>query len=319
MPARTFKILPPGGHNELALCRDGVMLFNRHDTYIGASLRKYGEWSAVELDVFRQIVQPGQIVVEVGANIGAHTVALSRMVGPTGAVLAFEPQRLLFQTLCANLALNSCVNVAARQEAVGAEPGELLVPVLQPDTPNNFGGLPLGTRYEQGEAVEVVTIDSLNLTACRLIKMDIEGMEAEALQGAAKTIRRHRPALYVENERDDKSAALITLLLSYSYRLYWHAPFMFRTDNFAGDHENIFGRTASHNMLCVPREFDGRHRRVGGGDRSARQLAPRAANLNSEVTGGGVIFDLSGCRPNRAVIVMVFNPARNSPGVSLVS
>jgi FkbM family methyltransferase len=257
MPARTISTLPPDGYNELAVCRDGIMLFNRHDTYIGASLRKYGEWSQPELDLFRQLVQPGHIVVEVGANIGAHTVALSRIVGATGAVLAFEPQRLVFQTLCANLALNSCVNVVARQEAVGAAPGQLLVPVLQPDQANNFGALPLGERWQQGEPAPLITIDSMQLTGCRLIKLDIEGMELEALNGAADTIRRLRPALYVENERDNQSAALITLLLSYGYRLYWHAPLLFRADNFTGDRENIFGRIASHNMLCIPRESDG--------------------------------------------------------------
>jgi FkbM family methyltransferase len=258
MPIRTIpRILPPDGCNELAACRDGVMLFNRNDTYVGASLRKYGEWSAAELDVFRQVVQSGQIVVEVGANIGAHTIALSRMVGPTGGVLAFEPQRLVFQTLCANLALNSCVNVAARQEAVGASAGQIMVPILPPDQPNNFGALPLANSWQHGEPVPVVTIDSLRLTACRLLKLDIEGMEFEALQGACDTIRRLRPALYVENERDDRSPALITLLLSHSYRLYWHAPFLFTPNNFAGDRENIFGRIASHNMLCVPREAAG--------------------------------------------------------------
>jgi FkbM family methyltransferase len=257
MKNRNNPVLPPDGFNELSMCADGVMLFNRHDTFVGASLRKYGEWSAAELDVFRQIVQPGHVVVEVGANIGAHTVPLSRIVGSSGGVLAFEPQRLLFQTLCANLALNSCANVAARQEAIGAKLGEMRVPVLAPDQPNNFGALTLGTDFGHGEPVRIITLDSMQLRACRLFKMDVEGMEVEALRGAVETIRRHRPALYLENERDEHSPALIALVQSFGYRLYWHAPLLFRRDNFAGDEENIFGRIASHNMLCVPRESGG--------------------------------------------------------------
>lgn len=256
-PNRNIPILSPDAFNEFAICKDGPMLFNRYDTFIGASLRQYGEWSAAELDVFRQIVPPNHIVVELGANIGAHTVALSRIVGAGGAILAFEPRRLVFQTLCANLALNSCANVVARQAAVGAEAGELMVPVLPLNLPNNFGALPLGGRWEHGESVPLVTIDSLQLPTCRLIKLDIEGMELEALRGAVETIRRCRPALYVENDRDEKSSALIALLLSYDYRLYWHAPFLFQPDNFAGDTENIFDRIASYNMLCVPRESGG--------------------------------------------------------------
>ena len=254
---RNVPILPADGFNELAICKDGPMLFNRHDTFIGASLRKYGEWSGAELEVFRQIVPANHTVLELGANIGAHTVALSRIVGTGGAVLAFEPQRLVFQTLCANLALNSCANVVARQAAVGAEAGELMVPVLAPDQPNNFGALPLGGRWERGESVPLITIDSLQLSACRLIKMDVEGMEVEALRGAAETIRRCQPALYVENDREEKSSALIALLMSYGYRLFWHAPYLFQADNFAGEKENIFGRIASFNMLCVPREAGG--------------------------------------------------------------
>lgn len=195
--------------------------------------------------------------VPISALTLSHCHAFSRIVGAGGAVLAFEPRRLVFQTLCANLALNSCANVVARQAAVGAEAGELMVPVLPLNLPNNFGALPLGGRWEHGESVPLVTINSLQLPTCRLIKLDIEGMELEALRGAVETIRRCRPALYVENDRDEKSSALIALLLSYDYRLYWHAPFLFQPDNFAGDTENIFDRIASYNMLCVPRESGG--------------------------------------------------------------
>ena len=89
------------------------MLYNFHDLYIGRSLDLYGEYSEGEIDLFGQIVQPGQVVVEVGANIGAHTVFLAHRSGPAARVLAFEPQRIVFQTLCANLALNSITNVDA--------------------------------------------------------------------------------------------------------------------------------------------------------------------------------------------------------------
>jgi FkbM family methyltransferase len=229
------------------------MLFNRHDTYIGASLRKYGEYSPGESEVFRAFLQPGMTVAEVGANIGAHTVELSRLVSPNGWVHAFEPQRIVFQTLCANLALNARANVFARQAAVGAKTGEIRVPVLLPDRPNNFGGLSLrGATW--GERVPLLTLDSLNLGACDLLKLDLEGMEIDALEGGAGLVRRCRPILYVENDRSDRAAALIALLLSWDYRLYMHRPPLFVADNFNGDAENIFGDTVSVNMLCVARE-----------------------------------------------------------------
>src|SRR4030095_11726468 len=101
----------PASFNELKLCKSGPMLFNKYDIYVGGSLQKYGEFSVGEQDLFQSVVHQGELVVEVGANIGAHTVELARMVGPEGEVHAFEPQRIVFQTLCANLALNQLTNV----------------------------------------------------------------------------------------------------------------------------------------------------------------------------------------------------------------
>ena len=163
-----------GGFNELAACRGGLMLYNRNDIYIGASLRKYGEFSGQETALFRMIVQPGRTVLDVGANIGVHTVDLSRLVGSAGAVHAVEPQRLIFQALCANVALNSCTNVFTRQAAVGAAPNAILVPSLDPDQRNNYGGLSL-LEPQPGESVQLITIDNLRLPDCQFIKLDVEG------------------------------------------------------------------------------------------------------------------------------------------------
>jgi FkbM family methyltransferase len=256
------------GFNELASCRGGLFLYNRHDVFVGASLRKYGEFSAGEAAIFRHLVVPGATVVEIGANIGAHTVDLSRLAGPTGLVHALEPQRLVFQTLCANLALNSCANVFARQAAAGAADGTLLVPALDPCATNNFGGLSLAASAH-GETVPLITIDSLALPSCQMLKIDVEGMEAAVLQGAAATIARCRPLLYVENDRADRSAGLIGLLQSYRYRMFWHTPPLYEADNFRHDPENIFPRVVSANMLCVPAEspvFPDIFREVSGPD-----------------------------------------------------
>ena len=89
------------------------MIYNSHDRFIGRSLDLYGEFSEGEAVLFQKILRPGMFVVEVGANLGAHTVVLAQAVAPGGGVLAFEPQRLIFQTLCANLAINSIPNVDA--------------------------------------------------------------------------------------------------------------------------------------------------------------------------------------------------------------
>jgi FkbM family methyltransferase len=242
------------GFNQLARCRSGVMLCNRNDTYIGASLRKYGEFSAEETTLFRLIVQPGRTVLDIGANIGVHTIDLSRLVGPGGIVHSFEPQRLMFQLLCANVALNSCSNVFAHNMAIGAAGGTIRVPSLDPEELHNYGGLSL-LGAGLGEPVALITIDSMDLGDCQFIKIDIEGMETEALLGAAVTIERFRPILYVENDRQARSAELIGLLQQYGYRLYWHLPPLYSANNFRADRENIFGNKLSVNMIGIPAEI----------------------------------------------------------------
>lgn len=235
--------------NRLKACRYGQMLYNVNDRYLGRSLDLYGEFSEFEVALFRQLLRPGDTVLDIGANIGAHTVPIAQLVGPAGRVLAFEPQRIVFQTLCANVALNHLTNVWCRHAAVGAESGHIEVPWLDPTRPHNFGGLALGNR--KGERVPVVAVDELELRTCRLLKVDVEGMELRVLRGARQTIERLRPVLYVENDRFDRSEELIRFIESLGYESYWHRPPLYHPKNFAGNAENVFGKMVSRNMLCV--------------------------------------------------------------------
>jgi FkbM family methyltransferase len=241
--------------NRLYTCRHGVMLINKNDVYIGRSFEHYGEFSEGELELFETFVRTDDTVVEAGANIGAHTVRLAQLVGPAGRVHAFEPQRVVFQSLCANVALNGLANVFSHHAAVGREPGQLIVPALDYGNENNFGGLGLG-GYSHGEPVAVETIDGLQLSSCSFIKIDVEGMEQEVLHGARETIGQYRPVLYVENDRAEHSAALIKLIMGLGYRLYWHLPRMFRADNYYENSANIFGEIVSVNMVCVDEDSE---------------------------------------------------------------
>ncbi len=238
------------GMNRLTRTRQGLMVYNRHDKYVGHSLDRYGEFSEGECDLFRQLIQPESVVVEAGANYGAHTLVLSELVGEKGIVYAFEPQRIVFQALCANMALNGRTNVHCRPEAVGETPGHVVVPSLDYNTEQNFGGLGLGD-YQNGERVPVTTVDSLKLPRCDLLKADVEGMELSVLKGAAETIGNCRPILYVENDRQEHSAALIEYIMSLGYDLYWHLPPLFNPANYFNNPTNEFGRIVSANMLCI--------------------------------------------------------------------
>lgn len=238
--------------NSLKTCRYGQVLFNQHDQYIGRSLDLYAEFSEGEVEVFRQIIRPGDAVIDVGANIGAHTLCFAQQCGPTGCVVAFEPQRICFQALCANMAINNVTNALCLPYAVGSVIGEISVPTLNVHADTNFGGLSLGGAVI-GERVRVITLDTLNLQACRLVKIDVEGMEQDVLRGAVALIGKYKPVLYVENDRPDKAAALIRFIDSLGYVMYWHCPPLFNPRNFAKNPVNVFGNVVSRNMICFHR------------------------------------------------------------------
>jgi FkbM family methyltransferase len=246
----------PKSYNALVRAKHGYMLYNKNDIYIGRSIGKYGEFSEGEVDLFRQLLLPGDVVIEVGANIGAHTLALATLVGTSGRVHAFEPQRIIYQTLVANVALNGIEHVECHRAAAGDASGELGMPDFVYSVEGNFGGIEL-SRYPGPNKVPVVRLDShLEIPTgrtLRLIKVDVEGMEHAVLAGADALIRAHQPFLYVENDRIEKSAALITQIERLGYRLYWHTPPMYNMHNYAGDAENLFPNVVSINMLCIPK------------------------------------------------------------------
>lgn len=252
MTTTDFHIRP---FNRLKDCRHGKMLYNQNDQYVGRSFDEYGEFSEGEVDLFRKIVRAGDVVIDVGANIGAHTIFFANATAPGGAVIAFEPQRMVYQTLCANIALNSLMNVFAERMAVGDTPGSLLVPDLDPRVPLNFGGLSIEGNTS-GVPVPVVTLDATPLRGVRLIKVDVEGMEAAVLRGARQTIARLKPILFVENDRDEKSHELIAVVHELGYDAWWHYAPLFNPNNFAGNPKDVFDGIVSHNMLCIPRGED---------------------------------------------------------------
>lgn len=253
-PAADTVIDAPGGWGRVRACRHGLFLFNRNDVYIGRSLDLYGEFSELEARLLCSLLRPDDVFVEAGANIGTLTVPMAQRVGPGGQGFAFEPQRLNHMTLCANLALNGLCHVQARQAGLAAADGVTTVKLYDPAKPDNYGDVRLGAGGEQTDQVAVTTVDGLGLTRCRLIKIDVQGMEPQVLEGAKATIAACRPALWVENDDRAASPALIRRIRAMGYRLWWHLAPLFNPGNFRGKGDNVFDNILSCNLMCLPAE-----------------------------------------------------------------
>jgi len=136
---------------------------------------------------FKSVLRPGDMVVDVGANVGTLTILASRLVGPAGHVYALEPNPSTYRFLRRNLTLNGVHNVTAVRAAAGAADGRGSLIAGRSDDQDRIG--------EGGMDVPVQTLDSLlatDLRPIRLLKIDVEGFEKFVLEGASQVLSRTR-------------------------------------------------------------------------------------------------------------------------------
>jgi len=235
--------------NTLKETDDGRILYNKNDMYIGKSIEKYGHYQLEEKKIFAQYVNKDSIVIDVGANIGTHTLWFANNCK---FVWAFEPQRVIFQTLCANMALNDIQNVDCKNLGVGEKQELIKVPIPDYEVENNFGGFEI-KNTEGGETVAICRIDDMMLPYCDFIKIDVEGMEAQVLMGALTTLTKCRPVLYVELDRMENKEKIIDILSEMGYLVTITAPPLYSKD-YKGD--NVYGEVVSINAVCTPMESE---------------------------------------------------------------
>jgi FkbM family methyltransferase len=237
------------GNLTLKQCKYGWMLFR--GPYIGKCFDLYGQYSESEVAMMRNFLKPGYTVIDVGANIGDLTIPLSIAVGDSGLIYAVESNPDLFNVLCANLALNRILNTKPINAFIASS-----------DAANTQGvwGNYAGETWEPN----FLALDSMELEACNLIKIDVDGNELDVLHAAETTIEKHRPILYLENDVREKSPALLDFAIgTLGYDLYWHPAPIFEPDNFFGNPMNYWAPTniVSLMLLGIPAEW---HMAVSG-------------------------------------------------------
>jgi FkbM family methyltransferase len=232
------------GKLTLKHCRYGWMLFS--GPYIGKCFDLYGEYSESEVALMRAFLKEGSTVVDVGANIGDLTVPLARIVGETGRVYAIESHPENYNVLCANLALNNLRNTKPINAFIATSD--------QVDTGGVWGQF---AYVSKDWSPQFMALDAINLEACDLIKVDVDGKELEVLQSGEMQIERFRPILYFENDNRELSPALLGYCMEkLGYDLYWHKAPIFNEDNFFGNPVNAWAPKAviSLMVLGIPSE-----------------------------------------------------------------
>lgn len=163
-------------------------------------MHRLGRMGRAERATLEKIVRPGMTVLDVGGNIGLYTVLLSRLVGPAGRVVSFEPDPELFRLLRENCALNGCTNVEAHNLALGRRRDRLVLRKLILNSGDNTLGQGGSRHFRQEVAIEVVALDEF-LPGLRpdLVKIDVQGWELEVLRGMERLLATEPPpALLLE-------------------------------------------------------------------------------------------------------------------------
>ena len=184
--------------------------------YFGRQIRKgFFTTDEPEYKILPQFINPGDWVIDIGANVGHYTKRFSELVGERGRVLAFEPVPTTFSLLSANVELFTYPNVTLINAAVSNK-----LDVVGMSIPKFSSGL---TNYYQAQLssapdselfVVTISLDSLCINQrIALVKIDTEGHESFVLPGMQQLIENHHPILIIETE----SKEVIDRLATFGY------------------------------------------------------------------------------------------------------
>jgi len=200
---------------ETVIANDNTYLLMKNNDLIGKELRLHGDFAKSErICCEKFLVNKDKVaVIDIGANIGTFTIGVAKSLQKIdGKVICFEPQRIVFQQLCANIFLNQLENVHAFNLAVGEKNKTVELPIIDFHKSTNPGGFSVNDdirshlkhEYKKGttasntyqsaisEKMQIITIDSLKIDdEIAFLKIDVEGGELEVLIGAQNTLKKN--------------------------------------------------------------------------------------------------------------------------------
>lgn len=179
-----------------------------------------GEAEAPIQKVLAERLHPGMVFYDLGANIGLFTLLAARLVGATGRVISFEPDGDAAARLRRNIERNQFTNVTVIEAGVWSKSGYVnFLPADSSSPDHGLGRFVDGATAPTGIAKQCVAMDDLigNAPPPDAIKCDVEGAEVEALRGAEKLLRTHRPWMICEMHSESNEQASRELLTRFGY------------------------------------------------------------------------------------------------------
>jgi len=256
--------------------RYGNITYFLDDPTIGQSLELYGEYCHEEIEWMTMLTNPESFVLDIGANIGTHTIGISPHVK---RVMAFEPDPDNFDLLVKNLAATMCGNVTP-------------VPAAASDVLGN-----VGTQFDYGKTsiipsgeIPATPIDMIEgLPRIDFVKIDVEGMELKVLNGMRQTIASYKPQMLIEMQDTTTYAKTYDFLNGFGYNIYWLPVRTYTEFNHKNNKEDVFG--AQHgviNWICSTIQLNTTLQAVVDRDDTVERMVwRRNQNVGNDTRNGG--------------------------------
>ncbi|MEI7675258.1 MAG: FkbM family methyltransferase [Bacteroidales bacterium] len=181
--------------------RGNIRLTLKIDDWIQQNLYFLNQYEEPEILFVEKLLQSGDSIVDVGANIGLYSLVASKLVGKEGKVYAFEPFKINNDHLMKHVQMNKLTNIVIEKTAVSDKIGEIELFLDETDF-NNGAATAYSESFTSTEKAPSTSLDNYfqdkKTDKIRFIKIDIEGGEFLALQGMKNLLTKQKPTLLVE-------------------------------------------------------------------------------------------------------------------------
>ncbi|UTW59681.1 FkbM family methyltransferase [Kordiimonas sp. SCSIO 12603] len=241
--------------------RLGNMVHDQRDKCIGWSFKEYGEWAPGELAILNKVINPGDTVIDVGANVGYHSLFFSLKVQPSGNVIAFEPHEINHKLLTLNCIINNLENTKIHKALIGSKTEIVMLEDDVTDIQNLAAASFAGhmEKTESGSPYMKLKLDDLNLENCNLIKIDVEGMELEVISGAQDIIAEKKPIVFYEQNTVANFHEIQKILSDRDYASFWSVSKAYPKFNIRRNEIDIFKGNTETNILAIHKDQVSQH------------------------------------------------------------
>ena len=212
------KFIQSNSHNLIKVdTKYGNLYLLKHDEFITNSFKRGNYWAENEIKIIEDLLNLKDInnltYFDIGANVGSHILAISKIFKNRVNIYCFEAQKFIFEILKTNISENYLKNVHVFHNAVSDNNNQIKIKIPNYEELNNFGSLELiKPRYSDNnkikfsnlyEKVNCIQLNDFKEVKVDFIKIDIEGMEHLAIKGGEQLIRKQRPFLLIELIKTD--------------------------------------------------------------------------------------------------------------------